>query len=149
MGHSCVIARAPAKDGRPGEIVFTMWMNPRNTNIPRHIKRKLGPHQAFIYKAFTSPQHRGRKLYEHGMRFVLAELARQGKTELLGYAHVGKTISRKGLAALEFESIGRFRRIRAGRFGWVLISRELAGALPVALRSSGRAADELLAERPE
>jgi hypothetical protein len=139
MGHSCVIARAPG-----GDVVFSMWMNPRNINIPGHIKRRLGPQQAFIYKAFTSPDHRGRKLYELGMRFVLAELAKEGKSELLGYAHVNKAVSRKGLAAVEFESIGRFQRVGVTGFTRVFVSSRLREVLPGALSSSGLPADRLL-----
>lgn len=152
MGHACIAATpaAPAA-GEPAPIVFSMWMNPRNLNIPRHVKRRLRPHQAFIYKAFTSPEHRGRKLYESGMRFALASLARDGKTELLGYAHTGKEVSRKGLAAVRFDSIGRFQRIGIGNACFVLVSKELAASLPEAIASSGRPADELaarLAEKP-
>jgi hypothetical protein len=121
-----------------------MWMNPRNINIPGHIKRRLGPQQAFIYKAFTSPDHRGRKLYELGMRFVLAELAKEGKSELLGYAHVNKAVSRKGLAAVEFESIGRFQRVGVTGFTRVFVSSRLREVLPGALSSSGLPADRLL-----
>jgi hypothetical protein len=133
MGHSCVVA-----------IVFTMWMNPRNINIPNHIKRRLQPHQSFIYKAFTCPEHRGRKLYELGMRFVLAELARQGKSELLGYAHVNKSVSRKGLAAVAFDTIGKFDKIGVAGFAKVFVSSQLASSLPEALPSSGLPADQLL-----
>lgn len=131
FGHRCVAAWAE------GTIVFTMWENPRNINIPGAIKRRLGPHQSFIYKAYTSPDHRGRKLYEAGMRFVLTQMAREGKTELLGYAHLGKKISRKGLATLAFRSIGRFRTLSLPGFRHTFVSGELASYLPLALPRSG------------
>ncbi len=111
-------------------IVFSMWVNPRNLNVPLHVKRRLRPHQAFIYKAFTSPDHRGKGLYEAGMRFVLADLARRGQTELVGYAHVKKAISRKGLAALRFESIGRFTRLSLAGWHRTFVSAKLAAHLP-------------------
>jgi hypothetical protein len=150
MEHKCVIATVvatpPAERGADGEplIVFSMWMNPRNINIPGHVKRRLHPHQSFIYKAFTSPRHRGRKLYELGMRFVLASLAREGKRELLGYAHVNKSVSRKGLAALQFDSLGRFHRVGVGPICTTFVSAQLRGLLPQGLRSSGLPADRLL-----
>jgi hypothetical protein len=118
-GHRCVVALDAST------VVFSMWMNPRNLNVPGHVKLPLRGDQAFIYKAFTSPDHRGRGLYEAGMRFVLAELRREGRRELLGYAHVGKHVSRKGLARLEFEPVGTFRTVFAPGFRRTFVSREI------------------------
>ena len=113
-------------------VVFTMWVNPRNANVPGLIKRQLGDHQEFIYKAYTSPDHRGKKLYQAGMRFVLADMASRGLTELVGYAHVKKKVSRAGLARLHFHSLGTFRELRAPGWTTVLVSKELSGNLPQA-----------------
>lgn len=121
LGHRAVIGT----HGRSGLVVFTMWENPRNLNIPGLVKLPLGPHQSFIYKAFTSPEHRGRKLYQAGMRFVLAELAHEGKTELIGYAHVKKAASRRGLDRVAFGSLGRFWSIPAPRGRRTIVSRAL------------------------
>lgn len=117
--------------------VFTMWTNPRHLNVPGLMKRKLGAHQWFIYKAFTSPDHRGRKLYETGMRFVLAEMGAEGKSELIGYAHVKKKISRRGLSALAFDRVGIVRQFKAPGFVWTRVSRELARYFPEATPRSG------------
>jgi hypothetical protein len=124
LGHRAVA-------GLAGDtLAFTMWVNPNNLHVPGQIKRPLAPHQAFIYKAYTSPDHRGRSLYKAGMRFVLSEMARAGQTELVGYAHVKKAVSRKGLASLEFESRGRFFTL--GAFGRTLthVSSELDRHFP-------------------
>jgi hypothetical protein len=112
LGHRLVLGLHRAPDGRE-LAVFSMWVNPRHLNVPGHLKRRLRDDQVFIYKAYTSPDHRGRRLYEAGMRFVLHDLAGRGMKELVGYAHVGKTVSRKGLAALGFTSRGRFRRFHS------------------------------------
>ncbi len=116
--------------------VFTMWMNPRNIHVPGILKRRLGPGQVFIYKAFTSPDHRGKSLYKAGMAFVLSYLARKGMAELVGYAHVKKTISRKGLAALDFDSRGRFHHLQVPGWQHTFVSRELAENFPEALAPS-------------
>lgn len=124
LGHRAVLAFHGER------VVFSMWVNPRNVNVPGHVKLRLDPERVFIYKAFTSPEHRGRKLYEGGMRFVLADLARSGKQGLVGYAHLKKSISRRGLAALHFESLGRFHRLSCPGFQRTFISRELRRHLP-------------------
>lgn len=142
MGHSCVIAK-PRTAGGP--VVFSMWINWKNLNIPGHVKRGLQPHQAFIYKAFTSPEHRGRKLYEYGMRFALYQLSQRGRSELLGYAHASKTVSRKGLAAVQFRVIGSFRTCGVGSTQKTFVSRALRDALPQRMTSSRLPADRLLA----
>ncbi len=131
LGHRVVV-------GFSGETpVFTMWMNPRNLNVPGEIKRKLGPHQAFIYKAYTSPDHRGKGLYKIGMRFVLTFMASQGQTELVGYAHVKKSVSRKGLATLEFTTKGRYYSLHAPGWQHTVVSAELARNFPVSVLRSG------------
>lgn len=139
IGHRVVIAfhRDPAS-GRE-LAVFSMWVNPRNLNVPDHVKRALRPDQVFIYKAYTSPEHRGRKLYESGMRFVLADMAARGLRELVGYAHVKKDVSRKGLAALGFASLGRFHRVKTPLFAWCRVTSELAASFPRELARSGGA----------
>ncbi|NOT32343.1 MAG: hypothetical protein HOP15_17995 [Planctomycetes bacterium] len=135
-GHRVVL-------GLAGEtIVFTMWVNPRNLNVPGLLKRALGPRQWFIYKAFTSPAHRGKKLYESGMRFVLAEMRAAGLEELVGYAHVEKRVSRKGLAALDFTSIGRATRIDWPGFETTRLSRQLSARFPREVARSGVMAAE-------
>jgi hypothetical protein len=118
-------------------VVFTMWVNPRCLNVPGLLKRALAPHQWFIYKAFTSPAHRGRKLYEGGMRFVLAEMRQAGLSELVGYAHVKKDVSRKGLAALAFDSVGRARQLVAPGLRVTCLSRALRNRFPREVRRSG------------
>ncbi|HEX6885042.1 MAG TPA: hypothetical protein VF530_16825 [Planctomycetota bacterium] len=123
-------------------IVFTMWVNPRCLNVPGLLKRALSPRQWFIYKAYTSPEHRGRKLYEGGMRFVLAEMRRGDLTELVGYAHVNKAVSRKGLAALAFGSAGTVRQLRL--LGWraTRLSPALRRRFPREVTRSGAVAAE-------
>ena len=118
-GHRLVL-------GLAGELpIFTMWINPRHLNIPGDLKRRLSADQVFIYKAFTSPDHRGRKLYQAGMAFVLADLAANGKRELVGYAHAQKQASRGGLARLGFHSAGTYRNLGLRSLRFTICSRRL------------------------
>ena len=134
FGHRAVIAF------HDGVAVFSMWVNPRNLNVPGLVKRRLEDDQWFIYKAYTSPDHRGRKLYKHGMQFVLDAMARDGLRELVGYAHVKKSVSRKGLARLDFQTVGRMTLVDV--LGWkhTFLSRELLARFPVAVSHSNAAA---------
>jgi len=139
LGHRVVLAlQGPA----PGTVVFTMWANPRNLNVPGLMKRALAPGQWFIYKAYTSPEHRGRKLYESGMRFVLCEMRRSGLSELVGYAHVKKDVSRKGLATLQFASAGRVTQLDWPGLRLTLLSRDLRARFPREVPRSGSVAAE-------
>jgi len=143
LGHRAVLAR----DGA-GAVVFTMWVNPRCLNIPGEVKRRLAPDQWFIYKAFTSPDHRGRKLYQAGMRFVLTEMAREGLRELVGYAHVKKKVSRKGLAALDFEERGRYWALSIPGLQRTLLSPRLRKCFPEAVPRTHAVAQVLAAPPP-
>ncbi|MBM3976991.1 MAG: hypothetical protein FJ299_08380 [Planctomycetes bacterium] len=135
LGHRVVIGFQRGPQERD-TAVFSMWVNPRHLNVPGHVKRALQPDQVFIYKAYTSPEHRGRKLYEAGMRFVLADLAARGGRELIGYAHVKKDVSRRGLAALGFAPRGRFWRLKTPLGSTCRVSRELAALFPRAVARS-------------
>jgi len=131
FGHLVVVGK------HDGQAVFTMWANPRNLNVPGLVKRRLRPGQWFIYKAYTSPEHRGRKLYETGMRFVLAEMLERGLQELVGYAHVKKRVSRKGLARLDFTSVGRVVQWHMPGWAHTRVSPELVAAFPEVVPRSG------------
>ena len=131
LGHRVVLGI------HQGRVVFSMWVNPRCLNVPGLLKRALGPRQWFIYKAFTSPEHRGRKLYESGMRFVLREMHRADLQELVGYAHVKKAVSRKGLAALAFASVGHVTQLCAPAVRLTRISGALAARFPREIPRSG------------
>lgn len=140
LGHRAVLGR-----DEQGEVVFTMWVNPHCLNIPGEVKRRLAPDQWFIYKAFTSPDHRGRKLYQAGMRFVLCEMAREGLRELVGYAHVKKRVSRKGLAALDFEERGRYWALSMPGLQRTLLSSRLRKSFPDAVPRTNAVARVLAA----
>ena len=131
IGHRVVVASAGA------EAVFTMWVNPRNLNVPGVVKRRLAEGQWFIYKAFTSPDHRGKKLYQAGMQFVLDEMRSAGRRELVGYAHVKKSVSRRGLSRLAFGSVGRMYACRVPGWQGTLVSRKLAGRFPERVARTG------------
>ena len=131
FGHRAVICFHDAL------AVFTMWVNPRNLNVPGGVKRKLEDDEVFIYKAYTSPDHRGRALYKLGMRFVLADLAERGMRRLVGYAHVKKAVSRKGLAALGFDTLGRFHVLDMPGVRRTFVSAELVRNFPEDLPRSG------------
>ena len=134
LGHRVVVGIA---DDGAGDVVFSMWANPRNLNVPGLLKRRLAPDQWFIYKAFTSPDHRGKKLYQAGMRFVLHEMRAEGMRELVGYAHVKKSVSRKGLARLDFGSAGRVSQLDVPGWRRTFVSSELASHFPEELARSG------------
>ena len=135
LGHKVVIAFHGA------EAVFSMWANPRNLNVPGLVKRRLADDQWFVYKAFTSPEHRGRNLYEAGLQFVLDAMREEGLGELVGYAHVKKRVSRKGLARLDFGSAGRLVSLHAPGLQRTFVSRRLAGRFPEPVSRSRILAD--------
>lgn len=131
LGHRLVLGL------HGGRAVFTMWVNPRCLNLPGIHKRALAADQWFIYKAFTSPEHRGRKLYQLGMRFVLAQMRREGLRELVGFAHVKKTVSRAGLAAVDFDDAGRLVHVRWPLLEFTRASPRLAARFPRVVPPSG------------
>lgn len=124
LGHRVVLALAD------DQVVFSMWVNPRNLNVPDLVKRRLREDQWFIYKAYTSPDHRGKSLYKAGLQFVLEAMRAEGLRELVGYAHVKKAVSRMGLARLSFGSIGRITQLRVPGVTRTFLSKPLVAAFP-------------------
>ncbi len=131
IGHQFVVATS---DGLP---VFTMWINPRHLNVPGELKRKLKDDEVFIYKAFTSPDHRGKRLYPAGMALVLSDLAQRSMRRLVGYAHVKKGASRAGLARVGFETAGSWRTVGFKGLRRALCDREFESNFPVRVARSG------------
>jgi hypothetical protein len=66
------------------------------------------------------------------MRFVLSEMARAGLTQLVGYAHSNKLVSRKGLDRLGFESLGRFTTVLVPGWRRTFLGRRLLANFPEA-----------------
>lgn len=131
IGHRLVVA---CWDGLP---VFTMWVNPRNFNVPGQVKRKLQHDEVFIYKAFSSPDHRGKRLYQAGMALVLCDLAENSMRRLVGYAHVKKGASRAGLARVGFEAAGGWRTVGFKGLHRALCDREFESNFPEQVPRSG------------
>jgi hypothetical protein len=71
------------------------------------------------------------------MRFVLAEMRAAGLKELVGYAHVKKAVSRRGLAALEFASAGRVTQLDWPLLKRSFLSKELRRRFPREVARSG------------
>ena len=127
LGHRCISTFFGS------QMVFSMWENPRNANVPGLVKRRLRADQSFLYKAYTSPEHRGRRLYQAGLAFALNSIAAEGKSTAVGYAHVKKRASRAGLARVGFGAIGRVRQLVAPRVRRTWPDRAFNSAFPEAV----------------
>ena len=141
FGHRCVAIFH-------GDLmVFSMWENPRNANVPGLVKRKLGEGQSFLYKAYTSPEHRGMRLYQAGLAFALRSIAAEGKAETVGYAHIKKKASRAGLARLGYHTVGRVRQLTVPGLCRTWADSSFDVSFPVKVPRTGAVAEYPVGER--
>ena len=142
FGHRCISVFS-------GELlVFSMWENPRNVNVPGLLKHQLAPDQSFLYKAYTSPEHRGRRLYQAGLAFALRSIAQEGKAETVGYAHVKKKASRAGLARVGFHDVGRVRQLLAPGLRRTWLDAAFRATFPREVDRTDAVAHQLSGEGP-
>jgi RimJ/RimL family protein N-acetyltransferase len=83
----------------------------------------LPANAAYMYKAFTHPDYRGRRLYGVGMALALKALAERGITKLVTTVHTNNFASLSSCRRLGYQRIGRFWTLGRGHRRWAIKPR--------------------------
>lgn len=75
---------------------------------------------AYMYKAFTHPDYRGRRLYGAGMALALKALEERGITKLVTTVHTNNFASLASCRRLGYEQIGRIWTLGRGHRRWAI-----------------------------
>jgi hypothetical protein len=122
-----------------GEILFSAWVDATlafcgwvqfNERRPGGSTRLVvPPHSAFIYRCFTRPEFRGRRIYPAAMAYLLAKLKADGiRQAYIDYA-VSNIASAKGVRRVGGVPIGSYWVYQLGWRRFSVAEPDLAAAI--------------------
>ncbi|HEY5896769.1 MAG TPA: GNAT family N-acetyltransferase [Burkholderiales bacterium] len=92
---------------RGGRLISSSWYSTRPTPIgPPEAVAHFDAQWVYMYKAFTQPSHRGRRLYEAGVRRALEHYRAKGARGLLSYVEATNLDSLAALRRMGFRIFG-------------------------------------------
>ena len=93
--------------------VFTSWYSRRPTSIgSAGLVLHFDPQYVYLYKAYTQPQHRGRRLYHAAVSRVFAHFAAKGARGFLSYVDATNLDSLKSLRRMGYRVFGSIYLVR-------------------------------------
>jgi L-amino acid N-acyltransferase YncA len=72
----------------------------------------------YVFKAFTVPAYRGRRIHNITLKRVLVELGRQGKTRGIAIIEYGNVASMRSHERVGMKPQGWIATLGRGRFAW-------------------------------
>lgn len=90
------------------------WYATRPTPISEDLILRFSPRYAYMYKGFTHPAHRGRRLHAIGMGWALHHLVAGGLRGLVSYVDSTNFASLKSCYRLGYRDFGSLYVLRAG-----------------------------------
>lgn len=90
---------------------------------------------AYMYKAFTHPDYRGRRLFGLGIALALEKLVERGIGRLLTTVHVANFASLASCRRLRFEPVGWLWSVGAGNRRWAIKPRSATERLGIQFES--------------
>ena len=114
-----------------GGLASHGWYSNAPTPVDAHFDLHYDPAYTYMYKGFTAPAHRGRRLHAIGMCRALREATHEGKRGLVSYVHSHNFASLRSTHRMGYRIFGTVVAVRKGPLAFVHASR---GCDPYAFR---------------
>jgi len=89
---------------RDGELVASSgWYSKESVPIDEYFSIRFSDQYTYMYKGFTSPDHRGEYLHAYGMAQALVKVADDGKRGLISYVEVDNLASLRSCVRLGYK----------------------------------------------
>jgi hypothetical protein len=99
------------------ELASYGWYSRRPTPIDEHFVLHFDPAYTYMYKGYTLPAHRGKRLHAVGMCRALRAFTGEGQAGLVSYVLSNNFPSLKSVARMGYRIFGRVRLFgAAGRY---------------------------------
>lgn len=98
-----------------GTLVSYGWYSSLPTPVTEDLTIHFNPAHAYMYKAYTSPAHRGKRLHGTGMGMALGALAQEGSQGLLSYVRSNNFASLRSCFRLGYQDIGVLVAVKMGQ----------------------------------
>jgi len=96
-----------------GQIVSYGWYSSKPTEIENGLFFEFSPQDMYMYKGFTSREHRGKRLHAVGLCKAIKELAKERPFRLVSYVESNNYRSLRSCARMGFRPVGLIYIIKA------------------------------------
>jgi hypothetical protein len=110
-----------------GELAAYGWYSNLPTQVDDHFTLHFDPRWTYMYKGYTAPGYRGRRLHAVGMCRALREVTAEGKAGLVSWIASNNFSSLHSCLRLGYRVFGKAWLLRAGGYG---LTRTSAGCRP-------------------
>ena len=107
---------------RGGELASYGWYSKRPCRIDDRLTFHFDPAWVYMYKGFTLPAHRGKRLHAVGMARALDAYAREGSRGILSYVESNNFASLRSCYRMGYEDVGTIVVSQLGTATWSLAS---------------------------
>ena len=99
------------------------WYSDKPTATSDDLTVHYSPEYIYMYKGFTHPDYRGKRLHAIGMNRALHEYLERHYKGLISYVESNNFSSLKSTRRLGYEDVGRVVVLRIGQHLWIRASR--------------------------
>ena len=97
------------------ELAAYGWYSTRANYFSDELTLHFDPHWVYMYRGYTNPAHRGRRLHAIGMTRALAEYRRRGFKGLVSCVEASNVASLRSVHRMGYRHFGTMYAIRPGR----------------------------------
>jgi hypothetical protein len=114
------------------ELASYGWYSDLPTPVDEHFVLHFDPAYTYMYKGYTAPGYRGKRLHAIGMCRALRALSEEGKKGLISYVLSNNFASLHSVARMGYRIFGEVYLLRAG---WRCFTYATEGCLPHGFRA--------------
>lgn len=126
------------------ELASYGWYSRQPTSIDEHFTLHFDPAYTYMYKGYTSPSFRGKRLHAFGMCRALRALTEEGQKGLVSYILANNFASLKSSTRMGYHVFGDVYLLAAGRRFFAHAS---AGCRPYGFHVTARSSEESAGQR--
>ncbi|HXS51495.1 MAG TPA: hypothetical protein VN782_03105 [Usitatibacter sp.] len=97
-----------------GRLASYGWYSTRPTSIDEHFELHFDSRYCYMYKGFTAPAYRGRRLHAIGMCRALAAVSDEGRLGLISYVYSNNFASLRSVERMGYRIFGTVYALRVG-----------------------------------
>lgn len=114
-----------------GALASYGWYSTRPTSIDDHFELHFDRRYCYMYKGFTAPAYRGRRLHAVGMCRALRAVSGEGRRGLVSYVYSNNFASLRSVGRMGYRIFGTVYALRAGP---LLLTHATAGCAEYGFR---------------
>lgn len=131
-------------DGAAGRIAAYGWYADRPTSVTDGLELRFDPAWAYMYKGYTLPGYRGRRLHGLAMARAMRAHVEAGKKGLVSYVDAANEASLRSCRRMGYRDLGHLVAVRIGG-RWITHAASSCAPYGLALAEAGEPSPPVLA----